>query len=74
LPHQRQRLLNREDRALHIGVEGFVDVLGSDLAKRNRASSPGIGEDVPSGPLISFRSSPALSWQIGRAIQEDPNI
>jgi hypothetical protein len=32
LAHQRQRLLDREDRTLHIGVEGFVNVLGGDLA------------------------------------------
>src|SRR5450756_1278493 len=33
LAHQRQRFLNREDRTLHIGVEGFVNVLGGGLAK-----------------------------------------
>src|SRR3546814_5075029 len=26
LAHQRQRLLDREDRALHVGVEGVVDL------------------------------------------------
>ena len=45
LAHQRQRLLDREDRTLHVGVEGFVDVFGGDLAKLKRAPCPGIGED-----------------------------
>src|SRR5580704_15171667 len=33
LAHQWQRLLDREDRTLHIDIEGFVDVLGGDLAE-----------------------------------------
>jgi len=44
-PISGNAFLDREDRALHIGVEGFVNVLGGDLAERKRASRPGIGED-----------------------------
>ena len=52
LAHQRQRLLDGEDRTLHGGVEGFVNVLGGDLAERKLASHPGIGEDdVEGSPL-----------------------
>src|SRR5450830_1632838 len=54
LAHQRQRLLDREDRALHIGVEGFVNVLGGDLAERKRASRPGIGEDDVEGSALGL--------------------
>src|SRR3546814_18387212 len=43
--HQRQRLLDREDRALHVGVEGVVDLLGGDLAQRQPAARRRIGED-----------------------------
>src|ERR1019366_7745180 len=49
---QRQRLLDREDRTLHIGVEGFVNVLGGDLAERKLASHPGIGEDDVEGSAV----------------------
>ena len=54
LAHQRQRLLDREDRTLHIGVEGFVNVLGGDLAERKRASRPGIGEDDVEGSALGL--------------------
>src|SRR6202035_3647990 len=54
LAHQRQRLLDREDRSLHIGVEGFVNVPGGDLAKRKRASRPGIGEDDVEGSALGL--------------------
>src|SRR3546814_8615243 len=43
--YQRQRLLDREDRPLHIDVEGLVDVRGGDLAELKLASPAGIGED-----------------------------
>jgi hypothetical protein len=52
--HQRQRLLDREDRTLHIGVEGLVNVLGGDLAQRKRASRPGIGEDDVEGSALGL--------------------
>src|ERR1700730_7888404 len=56
LAHQRQRLLDREDRTLHIDVEGFVDVLGGDLAELKLASHPGIGEnDVERFALLLHR-------------------
>src|ERR1039458_4792798 len=54
LAHQRQRLLDREDRTLHIGVEGFVNVLGGDLAERKRGSRPGIGEDDVEGSALGL--------------------
>src|SRR6202789_1529997 len=54
LAHQRQRLLDREDRTLHIGVEGFVNVLGSDLAKLKRASRPSIREDDVEGSALGL--------------------
>jgi hypothetical protein len=54
LAHQRQRLLDRKDRTLHIGVEGFVNVLGGDLAERKRASRPGIGEDDVEGSALGL--------------------
>src|SRR6202163_2319434 len=54
LVHQRQRLLDREDRTLHIGVEGFVNVLGGDLAERKLASHPGIGEDDVEGSALGL--------------------
>ncbi len=54
IAHQRQRLLNREDRALYIGVEGFVDVLGGDLAQRKQASRAGIGEDDVECSALGF--------------------
>src|SRR5450830_465369 len=51
---RRQHVLDREDRALHIGVEGFVNVLGGDLAERKRASRPGIGEDDVEGSALGL--------------------
>src|ERR1700692_2019902 len=54
LAHQRQRLLDREDRTLHIGVEGFVNVLGGDLAERKLASHPGIGENECEGAALGL--------------------
>jgi hypothetical protein len=54
LAHQRQRLLDREDRTLHIGVEVFVNVLGGDLAERKLASRPGIGEDDVEGSALGL--------------------
>src|SRR6202041_679791 len=52
LAHQWQRLLDREDRTLHIDIEGFVDVLGGDLAELKLASHPGIGENDVKGPAL----------------------
>jgi hypothetical protein len=49
LMQDRERLLDREDRTLHIGVEDFVNVLGCDLADRELASRTGIGEDDVEG-------------------------
>jgi hypothetical protein len=54
LAHQRQRLLDREDGALHIGVEGFVNVLGGDLAQPSLASRPGIGEHDVEGSALDL--------------------
>src|SRR5205814_8012929 len=39
---------------LHIGVEGFVDVLGGDLAEPKLASRPGIGEDDVEGSALGL--------------------
>src|SRR6187401_1061901 len=54
LAHQRQRLLDREDRTLHIDVEGFVNVLGGDLAEPKLASHPRIGEDDVEGSALGL--------------------
>ncbi len=54
LAHQRQRFLDREDRALHVGIEGFVDMLGGDLAERKRPSRPGIGENDIEGAALGL--------------------
>ena len=55
--HQRQRLLNREDRALHVGIEGFVNVLGGDLAERKRASRTRIGKNDVEGSRSAFTAA-----------------
>lgn len=54
LAHWRQRLLDREDRPLHIGVEGFSDVFGSDLAESKLASRPGVGKDNVEGSALGL--------------------
>src|SRR3984957_7148564 len=65
--HQRQRLLDREDRTLHIDVERFVDVLGGDLAELKLASHPGIGEDDVEGSALGLhrRVEPVEVGQVG---------
>jgi predicted NodU family carbamoyl transferase len=40
--------------ALHVGVEGFVDVRSGDLAERKRAARPGIGEDDVEGAALGL--------------------
>jgi len=69
--HQRQRLLDREDRTLHIGVEGFVNVLGRDLAEAEGwLSRPGIGEDDGRGfPRSAFTAARRVGR--GRSESED---
>ncbi len=54
LAHQGQRLLDREDRTLHIGVEDFVTVLDSDLAEHKLASRPGISDDDVEGSALGL--------------------
>src|SRR5580698_9078355 len=46
--------MDREDRTLHISVEGLVNVRGSDLAERKRASRPGIGENDVEGSAFGL--------------------
>src|SRR3546814_8049794 len=72
LAHQRQCLLNREDRALHVGVEGVVDLLDGDLAQREHASRAGIGEDDVEGSALSLhlRVEPV---EVGRIGDRAPN-
>ena len=67
LAHQRQRLLDRQDRTLHIGVEVFVNMLGGDLAERKLASHPGIREDDVEGSALGLhrRVKPVEVGQIG---------
>ena len=53
-PISGNAFMNREDRTLHIGVEGFVNVLGGDLAERKLASCPGIGEEDVEGSALGL--------------------
>ena len=45
-------LVDREDRTLHIGFEGFVNVLGGDLAERKRASRPALAKTMSEGSAL----------------------
>jgi hypothetical protein len=70
--HQRQRLLDREDRTLHIGVEGFVNVLGGDLTERKLASRAGIGEDDVEGSALGLNRG-VESVEVGQIADRAPH-
>jgi hypothetical protein len=72
--HERQRLLNREQESLHIGVERLVEVLLGDLSQWGELAATGVGEQHVHPPVLLLHRcvEPVEIGQVGH-VAADPD-